>query len=261
MLVTEVLVKCTWTDLELPPATVWHLYYDSSRWKWGIESPTLANLSTSQEPLTVLFVAITALESHVITSWCTSLLCSTVTKWVYNCCPWICKRSLASEQTLDLTWKNINLHRILANWRKGLRKFKNRTSMSAARLLSEQSLAQLNIMCHSIQLVSSHRQCDKSAASMIRRTPVHPCFAFFCFLIFKSSVKWCLLCLVTETTLITPQVTGLFVLAQQRNGAALIHFSWPRAGSLSDKSNKNNWPWNWPDGKKHYLKNVLWLSC
>lgn len=89
---------------------------------------------------------------------------------------------------------------------------------------------------------------------MICRTPVHPCFAFFCFLIFKSSVKWCLLCLFTVTTLITPQVTGLFVLAQQRNGAALIHFSWPRAGSLSDKKNKINWPWNWPNGKKHYFK-------
>lgn len=88
--------------------------------------PSQFNLSTSQEPLTVLFVAITALESHVITSWCTSLLCSTVTKWVYDCCPWICQTSLASGQTLDLTWKNINLHRILANWRKGLRKSKKK---------------------------------------------------------------------------------------------------------------------------------------
>lgn len=126
MLVTEVFVKCTWPELGsiYPISTYWN--HTTSARLLPVAVPSQFNLSTSQEPLTVLFVAITALESHVITSWCTSLLCSTVTKWVYDCCPWICQTSLASGQTLDLTWKNINLHSILANWRKGLRKSKKK---------------------------------------------------------------------------------------------------------------------------------------
>lgn len=114
------------------PISFFHLL-ESNHKSQMVVGGSLKSVQFVNKPITIdcpLYIAIAGLESHIMTT----VACEFVRHcWHLN--TWLGKK------------KNINLHRI---------QFK--TSMSAASLLSEQSLTQVDIVCRPIQLIPSLRQ-------------------------------------------------------------------------------------------------------